>query len=60
MSLSADHQATHLITWRNAEIQDFIRRLGFAKLESGNENFGRFTRLNEVTIIVIYLCIIYS
>lgn len=47
-SLSADPQTTHLLTWKNAEIQDFIRRLGFAKTEGGNMNVGSFTKLNEV------------
>lgn len=44
-NLSADQQATHLLTWKNAEIQDFIRRLGFSKVEG---NVGSFTKLNEV------------
>lgn len=53
-SLSSDQQTTHVITWKNAEVQDFIRRLGFAKLNDRNANVSSFIKLNEVDQNIIY------
>lgn len=47
-SLSTDQQSSRLITWNNAEIQDFIRRLGFTNLDDAIIKVRWFTKLNEV------------
>lgn len=49
LEVSSDQQKSHRISWNNADIQDFIRRLGFANLdERSMEKVKKFAKLNEV------------
>lgn len=48
-SLSGDPQQA-MTVWNRIDIQDFIRRLGFANLEGTSNSLTEFVELNEVSI----------
>ena len=54
-SNSAEREDIPIIVWNIAEIQDFVRRLGFSDSGDENDNMKAFLQLFEVYLPVSFI-----